>query len=261
MPALSGQLSPRGVYDTYNKLAKPHEALAEYGVKSRAAAYYAKGTPLEVDTMTGLIDHLAAADRRWAVFPGEELMEIDRAFRLRTQRHLFVADDRSARAVLATNQAIDGRIDANRLADTVLFQAPPIATPLLVNFDDKVHLLGYKLDLPHGDRVGQGEHFEITWYFQVLRSVPGNYRIFVHVDAPGTRIGGDHDPVEGKYPMRLWSPGDVIVDKQRIDVPANSPSGAYTIYMGLYSGDTRLPIKEGPHDPVDRAIAGVLRIR
>jgi hypothetical protein len=261
MPALSQQLSPRGVYDTYNQLAKPSEVLGEYNVRSRAAAYYAKGKPREIESLTALVDHLLAAGRQWAVFPAEELTEIDRAFRVRSRRHLFIADDRNPHAVLATNEPVAGLVDKNRLSSAVLFEAPKIATPLHINFDDKVHLLGYKLDLPRSEGVGQGEHFEITWYFRALRAVPGNYRIFVHIDGPGARIGGDHDPVEGAYPIRQWAAGDVIVDRQRIDVPATAARGDYVIYMGLYSGDTRLPVKEGPHDPVDRAITGALLIR
>jgi len=75
------------------------------------------------------------------------------------------------------------------------------------------------------------------------------------------RIHGDHDPVDGKYPVRLWDPGDVIADAQDLEVPANYPAGDYTIYLGFYSGETRLTVKEGPKDDANRVIAGVLRIR
>ena len=83
----------------------------------------------------------------------------------------------------------------------------------------------------------------------------------MHVDAEAMRIHGDHDPVDGRYPVRLWDARDVIVDRQRIDVPPNYPAGPYTIYIGFYSGDTRLPVKAGPKDDANRVIAGVLRIR
>jgi 4-amino-4-deoxy-L-arabinose transferase-like glycosyltransferase len=262
MPALGAQLSPRDLYETYNRLARPGETLAEYRVGSRAARYYAKGKPLEVDTLAALVDHLAVEPRRWATFPGEELAEVDRSFRERTGRHIFVADARNDRALLGTNHAIAGRTDQNVLTTHVLSGSPPtIERPVSVNFDDKIEMLGYALKLPHTDHVGQGDHFSIVWYFKALRQVPGNYRIFVHIDAPGARVGGDHDPIGGKYPVRLWRPGDIIVDEQRIHVPANTASGTYTIFVGFYSGDTRLPIKEGARDDVNRANAGVLRIR
>ena len=50
-------------------------------------------------------------------------------------------------------------------------------------------------------------------------------------------------------------------DRQRIDVLINYPSGDYTIFMGFYSGDTRLNVTDGPKDDANRARVGVLRIR
>jgi 4-amino-4-deoxy-L-arabinose transferase-like glycosyltransferase len=261
MSALSSQFSPREVYDTYNKLAGTKETLIEYKVGARAAAYYAKGDWREVETINQLVDQLAADKPRWAMFPGEELAAIDRQFRDRTQRHLFVADARNDRAMLASNRPVPGRKDENVLSRSVLHTPPKISHPVEANFDDKVMLLGYDLKLPHGDHVGAGEHFDIVWYFKALKSTYGNYKIFVHIDGGDQRINGDHDPVDGKYPVRLWSEGDIIVDEQRLDVPASYPSAAYTIYLGFYAGETRLTVKEGPKDDANRVNAGVLRIR
>ena len=53
----------------------------------------------------------------------------------------------------------------------------------------------------------------------------------------------------------------MIADEQKIDVPASTRAGDYTIFMGFYSGDTRLPIKSGPNAGEDRARVGVLRIQ
>ena len=84
---------------------------------------------------------------------------------------------------------------------------------------------------------------------------------FVHIDANAVRIHGDHDPVDGKYPVRLWNEGDVIVDRQRLEVPPNYASGSYTIFVGFYSGEARMVVKSGPKDDANRVNAGVLRIR
>ena len=261
MPALSSHFSPREIYETYNKLAGPDETLIEYKVGARAAAYYAKGKSREVETINQLVDQLVGEKTRWAVFPGDDLAAIDRLFRERTRRHLFVADAHNSRATLASNHPVAGRTDQNLLAKSVLRSAPKISHPIEANFDDKILLLGYDLALPHGDHVGAGEHFDVTWYFKVLKPVYGNYRIFVHIDAADQRIHGDHDPVDGKYPVRLWAAGDVIADEQRLEVPASYRGAPYTIYLGFYAGDTRLTVKEGPKDDANRVIAGVLRIR
>jgi hypothetical protein len=262
MPGLSEHFSPREVYETYNALAAVNEPLIEYRVGARTAAYYAKGTAIEVDSQPALLTELVREKRVWVVFPAEELAAIDRAFRNRTRRHLFVADARSAKVTLATNLPIDGRKDENAISNAVRREPPAtIQHPVKANLEDKIELLGYDLELPHEGYVGAGEHFEITWYFKVNKTVPGAYRIFVHIDDSSMRIHGDHDPVDGHYPVRMWDVGDVIVDRQRLEVPASYPGGDYTIYMGFYSGDTRLIVKDGPKDDANRVRAGVLRIR
>jgi hypothetical protein len=260
MPALSAHFSPREVYETYNQLAKPGELLAEYKVGARAAAYYARGASAEVDTLAQLMDKLVSKERRWAVFPSEELPAVDRLYRTRAGNHLFVADARNARVMLACNQAVAGRKDQSFLAEFVKREVPPIQHPVHATFDDRLTLLGYDLKLPHGDHVGAGEHFELTWYFKVLRPV-GNYRVFVHIDADSNRIHGDHDPIDGHYPAHLWDVGDVIIDRQKLEVPPSYAPGSYTIFMGFYSGESRMTVKDGPVDDANRVIAGVLRIR
>ena len=104
MPALSAHFSPREVYETYNELAKPGETLVEYKVGARAAAYYARGASVEVES---LVDAREQARHRQAragrCSRPRSCANVDRVFRERTKRHLFVADARNARAMLATN--------------------------------------------------------------------------------------------------------------------------------------------------------------
>jgi 4-amino-4-deoxy-L-arabinose transferase-like glycosyltransferase len=262
LPQLSEHFSPREVYSAYNELAGTGEPLAEYRVGGRAAAYYAKGEVVEVSNVTQLVDHLAKEGQRWAAFPSSELAEIDRNFRNRTGRHLVVVDAKSARVVLAASQPVAKRADSNELSRAVLKAAPAhLQHPVAVNFDDRVELLGYDTVLPHQTYVGAGESFTLTWYFRTLRKIPSGYRLFVHIDGDGQRIHGDHDPVQNKYPVQLWEVGDVIADEQKIDVPASTRAGEYTIFMGFYSGDNRLPIRSGPNAGEDRARVGVLRIQ
>jgi 4-amino-4-deoxy-L-arabinose transferase-like glycosyltransferase len=260
-PELSSHFSPREVYDTYNELAGAGEPLGEYRVGGRAAAYYATGEILELGSQGALIDFLQRDERVWAAFRADDLASIDRAYRRAEGRHLFVADARSARMLLATNRPVEGVENQNYLADAVLDEAPEPQHRVHVSFDDRIHLLGYDLGLPHGSYVGPGESFTITWYFRVEAPVSGSYQPFVHIDGPGQRINGDHEPVDGRYPVRLWEPGDIVVDRHELRVPANYRRGNLTIYMGFYAGDQRLEVKEGPSDDENRARVGVLPIR
>lgn len=261
MPKLSAHFSPRDVYETYNELARKDEPLVEYRVGGRAAAYYAKGEVREVESLHALLRELEREERVWAVIPSDELAAIDRMFRRKTREHLFVADMRSGRVMLVANRGVEGKRDDNPLSRAVLREAPEPQFPVRASFEGKIELLGYDLALPHGDHVGAGESFELTWYFRALRPVPGEHKIFVHIDGDGQRIHGDHVPVSEQYPVRYWDEGDVIVDRQKLEVPSTFRPATFTIFMGFYQGDTRLEITEGPEDDANRVRAGVLRIR
>lgn len=260
-PALSTHFSPREVYDTYNDLASAGEPLGEFRVGGRAAAYYAEGDIVELATEAELLQFLGQDGRVWAAFRADDLASLNRGYRRAHGSHLFVADARSERMILATNRPIEGRDNQNYLADAVLDEPPRIQFPVTVNFDDRVTLLGYDLELPHEGYVGPGEAFTVTWYFRVTAPVGGNYQIFLHVDGPGQRIHGDHEPVDGHYPVRLWEAGDIVVDRQELRVPANYARGSLTFYLGFYAGDTRLTINSGPSDGENRARAGSITVR
>jgi hypothetical protein len=267
-PDLSQHFSPREVYDTYNALAQDAEPLGEYRVGGRAAAYYARGTIEEITDETAAVNFLMRDGRVWLAFRADDLAGLDRAYRRRTAseghpgRHLFVADARSARVLLATNSPIVGRADENYLVGAVLDAVPStMQHPVHCNFDRRVELVGYDLESPRPDTAGPGQAFAITWYWRSIAPVPAGYQIFLHVDGYGQRLNGDHEPVQGHYPVRLWDEGDVVVDRQELRVPANFPAGDYQYFIGFYSGETRLEILEGREDDVNRCIAGTLHVR
>ena len=101
----------------------------------------------------------------------------------------------------------------------------------------------------------------MTWYWRVLDDPPTGHEVFVHIDGDALRLNGDHEPLDGKYPVRLWQPGDVVADRQTLTVPANFRPGDYVMYVGWFEGDARIPVEVGPHDGADRLHAGELRVR
>ena len=262
LPSLSSHFSPREVYDTYNELAGEGEPLAEYGVNGRAAAYYAEGETEDLDTQAELQQWLGRSERVWAVIPADDLAAVNRAFRQRHERHVYVADARSARVLLLTNQDVAGRENQNFIAGAVLDEAPRVEHRSGGRFGDKIELIGYDLELPQNGYVGAGQAFTVTWYWRALQRVGGNYKIFLHVDGHGNRLNGDHEPVDERYPVRLWDEGDIVVDRQTLRVPANYRPGHYTFWIGFYSGNNRLAVTpEDKNDGADRLNAGTLIIR
>jgi hypothetical protein len=261
LPALSAHFSPREVYDTFNTHAAAGEVLGEYRVGGRAAAYYAEGEVQEIAQQNELLEFLGASERRWAAFPADELATIDRAYRRQTGNHLFIADGRSARVVLAVNRPVEGIEDQNFIAAFVIDEEPTPEFPVHANLGDKVELIGYDLELPHEGYVGSGEDFTITWYWKALAAAPGSWKMFVHVDGNGNRVHGDHEPVDDRYPVRLWDEGDIVVDRQVLTVPGNYRPGRYTIFTGLFAGESRMEVVSGPEASENRVQAGTLVIR
>jgi 4-amino-4-deoxy-L-arabinose transferase-like glycosyltransferase len=261
LPKLSAHLSPREVFDVFEKLAGDKEPLAQHQVHGRAAAYYVRREVKDLDNEAELVTYLSAPERRWALLPSERLADVDVAFRKRTGRHLFVPNAENARVSLVANLPVDKQSDENPLAKYVLKVAPKPQHALGANFEGKIELVGYDLELPQKDYVGPGQTFTVTWIFRVLQANVGTYQTFLHVDAEGQRINGDHDPVDGMYPVRLWDLGDIVVDRQRVSVPATTPPGTYTLYTGFFRGETRLKVISGPKDDSDRVIAGKIQVR
>lgn len=262
LPDLSAHYSPRGIYDVYKQLAADGEPLGEYRVGNRAAAYYVKGELRELANQAELIDFLAdEGERRWAVLPASELAAVDRQFRKRTGRHLYVADASSARTLLAANRPVEGHPNENVFAKYVLDEPPETDHPMDARYADKIELLGYDLELPREGYAGAGETITLRWYWKALQPVPGGWQVFVHIDGQGLRLTGDHDPVDGKYPVRLWEKGDLIVDEQELTVPTHFHPGNYQILVGFWRGNDRLEVVRGPEDGKNRVRAGVLRVR
>ncbi|HTU60517.1 MAG TPA: hypothetical protein VMF89_18830, partial [Polyangiales bacterium] len=262
LPQLSAHLSPRVIFDTFNKLAKRGEALAQHRVEGRAAAYYANGEVRDIAAQHDLVAFLSQGGRRWAAFPSETLADIDLAFRRKTGRHLYVPTLENAKVMLAASLPVAGTPDQNPLTRFVKREVPPMQVPLQANFDNKLELLGYNVEFPKGGTsVGPGQTFHVTWIWRAKQSDLGAYQVFLHVDSNDQRINGDHDPVDGKYPVRLWDVGDIVIDRQPISVPATSPAGVYTMFIGLFRGESRLKVIDGPRDDQDRVNAGTIRVQ
>ena len=261
-PALSQHFSPKPVFETYAKLTYGRdEPLASYRAPTSAASYYTEVQIQEIDDQSALLHFLRGDEQRWAVLPAEELGKVDRAYRRSTGRHLYVADARSARLLLVAAEPIEGRPNQSFIAGSVVVGDPPAQHEVNASFDDRVELVGYDLDLPGGESVGAGQRFSVTWYWRVLEKPPSGHKVFVHIDGNGLRLNGDHDPVGGRYPPKLWESGDVVADTQELTVPANFRTGDYVIYVGWFSGSNRLKVESGPDDGIDRVRAGVLRVR
>ncbi|MBI2894809.1 MAG: glycosyltransferase family 39 protein [Deltaproteobacteria bacterium] len=261
LPRLGQEFSARQVFDTYERLRRPGETLGEFHTGSRSAAYYSEGGVNDLSTAAAVATFLATEERRFVVFPESELAAVTSAVRAKTRQHVRILDDRSSRLLLGSNLVRSGERDTNPLRAFVLSREPSIRHRVFASFERKIDYLGYDLGRAGRDEtLGAGEELTITYYFRCNQRPPG-YKMFVHIDGQGARLNGDHDPVDGKYPLRYWAQGDYIVDRQTLRVPAHFRPGDYTIFLGFFEGDRRLSVVEGPADDVNRVKGGTLVVR
>lgn len=231
-----------------------------------------------------VIERLKDVTRRtFFIVPKTQWSEINSAFRNAAGgRFPPVLDDRSSRFILIASSLAPGEEDRNWLAKATLtqekFDALSGVIRETVNFDDKIHFLGYSIETP---AVRRGGKVEIKMYFKAVDRIPVSYRVFMHIDRQGSssRIHGDHwilnlvreseeqSSCVGCYATTHWLKGDIIVDTYVIEVPIGSPSGPHDIWMGFYnpSDDRRLPVKDYDktkvrHDGQNRVRIGVLTV-
>jgi hypothetical protein len=122
------------------------------------------------------------------------------------------------------------------------------------NFDDKVVLERCELN---GDnfRPGDGVQLFLTW--KVTARLPGPYTLFIHIVDSGGKIltQRDEPPLGGSRPTNTWQPGETLFDPHTVSIPSNARPGNYWIRLGLYQGNTRLPVLDpGLAEEQDNAV-------
>ncbi|WP_437586649.1 glycosyltransferase family 39 protein [Sorangium sp. So ce1000] len=275
-PALAAQLSPKEVFASYEALRKPGEPLATLGVRSRAAAYYQGGdvtsfsdVPQAFAWLTaaggsadGAAAPVAPAARRWLVVKSDDLPRLNSLFRQLHRRNLPVLDGRSSQILLASNE-LGGRPNESWLGRVVLDEPAAPENPIEAMFEDQLEVLGWELTDDDGRKVSSvvpQKSYHLRTYFRVHRPITGNWKMFVHIDGFQRRYNGDHPVLEGRYPLSLWQPGDVVVDDHELLLEPNFTPGDYTLYFGLFAGETRFHVTRGPEHE-DRVRGGVIRVR
>ncbi len=261
-PALAAELSPKEVFEAFRAARAPGEELALLGASPRAGSFYAgHAVPAFADEKSAFEWLDAAGEgRRFLVVKARDLPKLNSHWRRAHRENLPVLDAARSDSLLAVSR-LDGAPNQNPLADVVLDAEPVPARPLPTRFLDHIDVLGWQVEDPEGrliDSVTAGEPFRVVFFYRVLVEL-GDWRAFIHLDGR-TRHNADHAPLEGRYPMPLWQPGDIVRDAVDVTLPPNFGPGEIWVFFGFFQGKTRLRVSEGQHRD-DRAIAGRITVR
>jgi cellulose/xylan binding protein with CBM9 domain len=152
------------------------------------------------------------------------------------------------------------------LAQFIVDKAPDKITPLNVNFDDKITLIGVEIDPP--TEVAPGKRVKMTLYWRADKPLDDpDWKLFTHVlDSSGDRVmnvdnvgplrqGGKDGQA---WPPGRWTPGKVYVDSQTFNMPRKLKGSSIQIVAGIWKGRDRLPVRGGPSVADDRALVATL---
>lgn len=253
--AMSTNFSQKDIISRYAELQQGDEPLLTYQM-GRDGMFYARD--LERLDRAGFRGRIGQSDRIFFMIPRKNLAAVNKSFRATTGRTLPILDDRSYRVLLASNQIKDGEEDFNPITRALIKELPPGVNKTNHVFDDRIELVGWQLN-PVEPRPGA--ELTISLFWRAKKRISGRWKVFVHIDAPGQRIHGDHDPVAGMFPTDNWNPGDLIRDDHLVQVKRTTGKARYTFYVGLFRGNTRMPITQGDKDNVNRAKIGRVRVR
>lgn len=256
--ALTTNFSQKGLLSRYDALAAEGEPLYRYRLTARNSSFYARDLP-QLDRK-GFGDKSRDEARFFAIIPRKQLATINTEFRRLARRTLPVLDDRGSRFLLVSNLLREGEEDRNPINSALIDGLPPGVKPLdtPINFEDKIELVAWQLNPAS---PSPGSPLEIVLFWKALVDNPGSWKVFVHIDASGQRIHGDHDPVEGLFPTKDWRKGDLVRDAHNIVVKRTISAATFTFYAGLFRGNTRLKITKGAKDRENRANLGRIRVR
>jgi 4-amino-4-deoxy-L-arabinose transferase-like glycosyltransferase len=263
-PSLSAQLSPKEVFEAYSRLHGGNEPLALLGVRGRAAAYYGGGEAPSFTEVARGFSWLTEApnQRRWMIVKSDDLPKLNSLYRAKFEKNLPVLDGRSSQILLVSNQ-LGGSVNESPLGSIVLDSPPQPRNPIDAAFEDQLDVIGWEVADKSGavvDSVVPATGYHLRIYYRVVHPIPGNWKAFVHIDGFQRRFNGDHVVVDGKYPMNLWLPGDVVVDDLDFQLEPNFTPGDYTVYFGFFSGDSRFRVARGPQHE-NRVVAGAIHVR
>jgi hypothetical protein len=267
-PALANQVSPKEIFESYRTIC-PGAALGMLGVGGRTSAYYAGGQPQSLSDPQSAYRWLQSggSERRCLALKAEELPQLNKLWREGSgepRTNLPVLDARSSQILLASSTLAPGEKNESPLSAMLLAAPPNPQHKLEVNMEDKLEVLGYDIVDDRGraiEAVSPGTASRMRTYYRVLAPLTSEWEAFIHIDGFKRRHNGDHKPLNGKYPMSLWLPGDLIVDDYEFKLEPNFTPGSYQVYFGLFVGDTRLKVKSGPSDGDNRINGGAIRVQ
>ena len=141
--------------------------------------------------------------------------------------------------------------DKERMKAFVVESVPESAKKLDVNFENKIHLVGYRVE---PENAPPGTDLKLTYYWRCDEPIEAGWALSTHVQHEGYDRPDNADAVgplrewkEGAQifgPSR-WERGKIYVDEQTYKMPADIRGPESIVYLSIWKGDARLRVISG----------------
>lgn len=107
-----------------------------------------------------------------------------------------------------------------------------------VTFGERARLRGVVVEQP--ESYESGNRLRVTLYWEAVGGPWPDATVFVHLVDGGGKLVAQHDgpPMNGGFPLSIWSDDDVIADSHEIVLPAGVSPDAAQLAIGLYDSQT-----------------------
>lgn len=135
---------------------------------------------------------------------------------------------------------------AFRLEPPVVSALPEEVTPLDLDYDGQLHLLGYR---SIAEPMEVGHPLLLSLYWSAARPLDQDVRFTLSLtdERGNTWASLDYVPYRGTYPPARWPVGGIVRDDIDIDIPVGTPPGRYSLNVSVYpddGGSPALPVRE-----------------
>jgi len=156
----------------------------------------------------------------------------------------------------------------DELAQYVLKDVPPdVERSTFIDFEGKVHLVGYEIAPP--GPVAPGDRLELTFYWRSVSPLGPGWSLFTHlIDDHGLQIenkvrgDGGFDNIgplrkrsapeaDQAFPPSLWSPGKIYKDVQAFRLPRTVRSTSVSVLVGIGRNLPCTPTDAEEPEPAD----------
>lgn len=108
--------------------------------------------------------------------------------------------------------------------------------PTNYQLGESIRLIGYDLN---GETFRPGDRVELRVYWYTTGAIPYGYSSFVHISTGGPPAAQADKLNPAGLPTKTWESGGFIRDDYVIELPPDMAAGTYSVYVGLYTCDTR----------------------